>query len=110
MNVREYIQKINNEKQQLIDEIKSLKAEIEELKMINKKLVDDFNSHIEVDADKVIEEVKPEVVEEPEKRNPSDDEDATKPIPEEVGDVVEEDKPKRSRRKKDSEDSVVNLM
>lgn len=107
MNIREYIQKINNEKQQLIDEIKTLKAENEELKMINSKLVDDYNSSIY----KAIEEVKPEVVEVPEKENPSDDENVSKPISEEAEEVVEEEqKPKRSRKRKDTEDSVINLM
>ena len=106
MNIREFIQKLEIEKQQLIDENKLLKKEIAELKIINKKLVDELNSY--KDADSGIEEIKLEEVEnEPEKRNPSDDEDVTKIISEEV---EEEHKPKRSRRKKDSEDSVINLM
>lgn len=100
MNIREFIQKLEIEKHQLTDENKKLKEKVKELEEINSKLVDELNSYKDTD----IEEVKTE---------PSDDENASKI--EEVEEVVdetieEEQKPKRNRRKKDSEYSVVNLM
>ena len=108
MTVREIIRNLEVSKKVLEDENKLLKAEIEELKKINKKLVDELNSQIP----EVVEEQVPEEVEY-EKKNPSDDENASKIEVEEVVEEVKSDggfldpvveevaeKPKRSRKKK----------
>lgn len=75
MIIRDLIHKLEEEKNELLKENSLLKKENEELKKINKKLVDDFNSHIEVDADKVIEEVKPEEELKPKRRRRKESED-----------------------------------
>lgn len=139
MNTREYIQKLNIEKQQLIDENKLLKDKVNELEDINSKLVDELNSYKDHNIENVVDKVEdtlsvitenviasaiePEDEQkrgtsideiESEKKNPSDDENASKIGGEEVADETteEEQKPKRSRRKKETEneDSVINLM
>ena len=114
MNTREYIQKLNIEKQQLIDENKLLKDKVNELEDINSKLVDELYSYKDHNIENVVDKVEDTLSaiaenviasavepEDEQKRGTSIDEIESEDI-----------KPKRSRRKKETEneDSVINLM
>ncbi len=109
MIIRELINKLESEKNQLLAENKVLKEENAELKRINKKLVDDLNSHIKADSgivedkpniDGVLSNIVASAIE--------PDDVQKRGIP--VDDETEEPKPKKSRRKKTDVDEVINLI
>lgn len=109
MIIRDLINKLESEKNQLLAENKVLKEENAELKRINKKLVDDLNSHIKAESDIVEDKPNLDGVLSNIVASAIEPDDVQKRgIP--VDDDAEEPKPKKSRRKKTDVDEVINLM
>ena len=101
MNVREFIQKLETEKRQIVEENKQLRSEVEELKRINKGLVNELNSYVEQDI-KEVASVSKVPAEKPIDTavEPDDEQKIDTPV-EEV--EPKEVKPKRGSRKKKSD-------
>lgn len=102
MFVRELINKLELEKKQLSEEKEMLENEIKELKNVNLKLTKELNFYKEKDTKIEKVDVSKKLKEKFENR--------MKPVEETLSfePLVEEEKPKRSRKKKEPEEEVIN--